>query len=336
MPTNSSARDRSAQHTGATPAFACPVSGSPLRRDGQHYVSAEGKRYEVRDGIVNAFVEDEEGIVTRRVRDFYEETTFPNYNDFDTYERFQAAARASVFARLLGDQISTGAYVLEVGCGTGQLANYLAGAAVARVFAADMSLASLKLGTGFARQNDIPGIQFAHMNLLRPCFLENSMDIVVCNGVLHHTDNPRRGLQRLAELALPGGHIVIGLYNKWGRLPTDLRRLGRRIVGDTVLYLDAHLRKAHSPEKRRAWIRDQYEHPHESKHTFSEVLGWLEDAGLSFVSSIPKIHGALTGDENLFATQDPGRPSDRLITELEMMITGGAEGGLFVIIARKT
>ena len=317
--------------------LACPESGSPLRLDGHDYVSAEGKRYPVRGGVVSAFVEDDGGAgVTRKVRDFYEATPFPNYNNFDTYERFQTAARDSIFARLLGERIPTGAYVLEVGCGTGQLANYLAGTAVARVFAADMStLASLELGAAFARQNDIPGIQFAHMNLLRPCFLESSMDIVICNGVLHHTADPRRGLQRLAGLARPGGHLVVGLYNKWGRLPTDFRRLGRRLAGDAVLYLDSHLRKTLSPAKREAWIRDQYEHPHESKHTFSEVLGWLADAGLSFVSSLPKIHGALAKDEDLFAARDPGRPSDRLITELEMLITGGAEGGLFVVIARK-
>ena len=75
--------------------------------------------------------------------------------------------------------------------------------------------------------------------------------------------------------------------------------------------------------------------PRVSQRSFSEVLGWLADAGLSFVSSLPKIHGALAKDEDLFAARDPGRPSDRLITELEMLITGGAEGGLFVVIARK-
>ena len=222
MPTNSGAREPIVERAAAAHAFACPESGSPLRLEGNDYISAEGIRYPVHGGVVRAFVEDGDPAgVTHKVRDFYEATPFPNYNDFDTYERFHVAARNGVFARLLGEQIPTGAYVLEVGCGTGQLANYLAGAAVARVFAADMSLASLELGAAFARRNDIPGVQFAHMNLnlLRPCFLPGSMDIVICNGVLHHTADPRRGLQKLAGLARPGGHLVIGLYNKWA--PAD-------------------------------------------------------------------------------------------------------------------
>ena len=28
--------------------------------------------------------------------------------------------------------------------------------------------------------------------------------------------------------------------------------------------------------KRESWFKDQYEHPHESKHTIGEVINWLE------------------------------------------------------------
>jgi hypothetical protein len=37
----------------------------------------------------------------------------------------------------------------------------------------------------------------------------------------------------------------------------------------------------------------------------------------------------------LFEPQSPQRYLDRLSTELEMLLTGGADGGLYVMIGRK-
>ena len=66
----------------------------------------------------------------------------------------------------------------------------------------------------------------------------------------------------------------------------------RRIVWETrdrFKGLDPNLRKdVKGQTKQRAWFLDQYKHPHESKHTIGEVLGWLRDADLEFVKSLPR------------------------------------------------
>ncbi|MCH7774630.1 MAG: methyltransferase domain-containing protein [Bacteroidetes bacterium] len=126
------------------------------------------------------------------------------------------------------------------------------------------------------------------MNLFHPAIAKQSMDVVISNGVLHHTVDTRAAFHSIARLVKPGGHIIVGLYNKIGRLRTDLRRQLYKLFGESVLFLDPHLRKDHSPEKRRAWIQDQYCHPEEHKHTISEVLAWFDETGIQFVSSIPK------------------------------------------------
>ena len=35
-------------------------------------------------------------------------------------------------------------------------------------------------------------------------------------------------------------------------------------------------------EKRKSWIKDQYEHPIESSHTIDEVLNWFDKKGKFF------------------------------------------------------
>ncbi len=113
--------------------------------------------------------------------------------------------------------------MLEVGCGTGQLTNFL-GISCRRVIGADLCLNSLRLGERFRREHDLDRVQFVQMNLFRPCFKPEQFDVILCNGVLHHTSDPYGGFRGLLPLLKPGGHIVIGLYNRYGRLMTDTRR----------------------------------------------------------------------------------------------------------------
>jgi SAM-dependent methyltransferase len=317
--------------------FINPATGAPLLpKEGGFTAADSGETYPIQDGIIRAFFQDTDAqSVTGMVRNFYEAAPFPDYNDFDTYEAFVAAAARGVFARLLAKQLPTGARVLEAGCGTGQLTNFLSGAAVAEVFGMDASIHSLRLGREFADRNSLDGVTFAHANLFHPCFADESMDVVISNGVLHHTANAKAGFQRLTRLVRPGGHILVGLYNRFGRLPTDARRLLRRRLGDATLFLDGHFRRTRAGAKRSAWVLDQYEHPHETKHGIHEVLDWFDESGVSFVSSIPKIDGFFSANEDLFRPQPTGRRIDQLICELEMLATGGAEGGLFIMIGRR-
>jgi SAM-dependent methyltransferase len=162
------------------------------------------------------------------------------------------------------------------------------------------------------------------------------MDIVISNGVLHHTYDTKKAFMSIAPLVKPGGHILIGLYNKIGRLRTDLRRVLYKAFGERALVLDPHLRHDLSAEKLRSWIRDQYLHPAERKHSMSELLAWFEEAGFSFVSSIPKIAGSLTAEQSLFHAGSPGTSLDRTIAEVGMLFSQlGGEGGLYIMIGRK-
>ena len=88
--------------------------------------------------------------------------------------------------------------------------------------------------------------------------------------------------------------------------------------------------------KRRAWFSDQYQHPHESKHTIEEIQGWFKQTGFSFVKSLPKLGFAAVFDENekLFRPEYLGHRFERLLGELMMMFTNSHEGGFFLAIGQ--
>jgi SAM-dependent methyltransferase len=274
--------------------------------------------------------------VTLTVKEFYEETPFPDYDEFDNVGSLVEKARTGVFAKLLDDQIPAGVRILECGCGTGQMSNFLS-VASRTVFGSDMSLHSLRLGEEFKEKNGLPSVHFVQMNLFRPCFKPGSFDLVFCNGVLHHTSDPYLGFRTLAKLVRPKGYLMVGLYHKYGRSITNIRRQIFRMSGDRFAFLDPNLRRREtSASKKRAWFMDQYKHPHESTHTIREILGWLDQTGLTFVKSIPKINGqSFSPDERLFSPEPPGSRFQQLAAELSMALSGSREGGFFIVIAQR-
>ena len=92
-----------------------------------------------------------------------------------------------------------------------------------------------------------------------------------------------------------------------------------------------------SERKSEAWFADQYLHPHESTHTFGEVLDWFARTGLEFVRGVPSTSGR-DGDEafaTLFDAGDPGSAWDHFRVQLRQIVAGNREGGFFIMIGRR-
>ncbi len=82
---------------------------------------------------------------------------------------------------------------------------------------------------------------------------------------------------------------------------------------------------------------DQYRHPHESKHSFGEVLRWFKRANFTFINSIPKMRlfSDFSDKEDLFHRDRPGNIFERAIAQWDMLWSRDNEGGFFVMIGQK-
>ena len=324
-------------------ALRCPCGcGGGLRDRGASLASTGCQReFPVTDGIPQLFWPHDSagdpGDVTERVKAFYEETPFPNYDDHDSVRSLIEKARNGLYAKALDAAIPYNASVLEVGCGTGQLTNFL-GVSCRQLIGADLCLNSLRLADAFRRAHTLDRVRFVQANLFRLPFEREQFDVVLCNGVLHHTSDPYGGFKGLLPLLRPGGHIVVGLYNTYGRLMTDMRRRLFRVTGGAAKGIDPYLRSVQMSEgKARAWFADQYLHPHESKHTIGEVLTWFDDTGLEFVRGVPSVTGGAEDVTRgaLFDPADAGSGWDHFRVQLKQIAEGNREGGFFIMIGRK-
>jgi carbamoyltransferase len=180
--------------------------------------AACAREFPIEDGIPLLYWPHEavgdEGDVTEEVKAFYEETPFPNYQDHESLRSLIDKSRRGAYGHALHRAIPFNSSVLEVGCGTGQLSNFL-GIGCRRVIGTDLCLNSLRLGEEFRREHRLDRTLFLQMNLFQTIFKPETFDVVLCNGVLHHTSDPLGGFRELVPLLRPGGHIAIGLYNRW-------------------------------------------------------------------------------------------------------------------------
>jgi 2-polyprenyl-3-methyl-5-hydroxy-6-metoxy-1,4-benzoquinol methylase len=273
---------------------------------------------------------------TEAVRAFYGVAPFPGYPPRDSLATLRARAARSEFARALDDAIPADALVLEAGCGTGQLSLFLARAG-RRVVGIDLSRAALELAVNASRRYGLSNVQFAETDLRRPGVQHGAFDVVICSGVLHHTPAPRASFAAVARLVRPGGILAVGLYNVYARLPLRLRRAIARFTGFRWVPGDPVLRDRRAePARRAAWLRDQYQHVEEHRHTLREVQGWFRENEIEYVRAFPS---ALLGGEGseLFAQSVDDWAIEGLIAQLTWMRALGGEGGLFVAIgARRT
>jgi SAM-dependent methyltransferase len=289
-------------------------------------------RYEAPDGIPNLRLPGDTRIEV--VRRFYDRTPFPDYPPRASLSWLRARAERSQFARLIDRAIPGDARVLEIGCGTGQMSLYLA-RAHRIVIGADLTRASLRLGVEAARRFELDQVHFIETDLHHPGIRAGAFDVVYSSGVLHHTPDPRAAFARIVRLARPGGMIVVGVYNSLARIPLRARRLVARLSGFRLIPCDPVLRDRESePARRKAWLKDQYQHPEEHRHTLAEVQSWFADNGVEYVRAYPSAM-LCEESEELFASAADNWRFEGWLAQIGWIGTLGHEGGLFVTVGQR-
>ena len=294
-----------------------------------------GATYPLIEGIPSLYMAEKgEGReVTDRVRSFYEENPFPSYEGLEEFAELVNKGSQNPFSARLLKAIGYNKTILECGCGTGQLSHFLQ-LNNNHVLGVDMSLGSLRLAVEHKVRNNLARSGFAQMNIFDLAVKDGSFDVVISHGVLHHTFDARRAFAHIVRKVKPGGIVMIGLYNRYARVPTWLRSKVIGIFGSKIDYVVRN--RIQDGRKADIWIKDQYYNPHETWHSLDSVLEWFDDFGVEYLNTSPPVLGTKGEDaETLFEATDPGNAYQRLVTQLSWLGTIAREGALFDVIGRK-
>ena len=298
-------------------------------------MNIKNKKFKIVNEIVNFKIDDP---VASKVGNFYEIDPFPNYGINDDKNRILQIGDQNSFLKSLKTFIGFNKNIVEIGAGTCQWSNYFAIGTNNNVCSFVSSFNSLEIGKNFAKKNNINNVSFVRGDVFEQIFHDEVFDFLICNGVLHHTKDPYKAFKIILKSVKKDGYIIIGLYNKFGRIRTKARKFFYKIFGKKLIMLfDPMIRniKKNSEEQIEAWIRDQYKHPVESLHTFDEILGWFKSNNVEFVNSIPSCD-FMSNNENIFEKIGDGNLISRILNQISMIFTPlGGDGGLFVFIGKK-
>ena len=276
---------------------------------------------------------DDKNSITSTQSEFYNDVKFPNYDDIDNFGTLLDKSSKSIFAKKLDEEIPYHSRVLEAGCGTGQLSIALSRYG-RKIHSIDLSKGSLIEANNFIKKNEIKNVQVYRMNIFNLCFPKNYFDIIISNGVLHHTHNPQLAFNNLSECLKPNGIVVIGLYHKYGRIVQNIRQFLIKIFGEKIKHIDRRFSENLSDKKKYAWFKDQYNNPHETKHSYNEVIDWFNQNNIEFVNSIPFNFEV---NDRLFSKKEKISKPEIFLKELSLIFNLRQiyEGGFFVMIGRK-
>lgn len=292
-----------------------PCCHADLSSKNGHAACAEcGRTFSIEDGIPLLALEREGG----ETKAASERAPRPNYDDLDSVRALIAKMRQDPYARALNESAPYNRAVLEVGCGTGQLTNFL-GVSCRTVVGTDISLDSLRLAERFRSAHGLNRVRFVQTDPSHPVFKPEQFDVILQNGAPGGSGDAIGALKSLVQMLRPGGHLMVGLYNTYGRILPDLRRM-----------FGAHA-------DGRAWLADGRDRAGRSTHTVGEVLGWFRECGLDFVRSEPAAVASRDegkGKRLLEPVALDGSP-DSIRMRARQFTSGGREGGYFLMVGRK-
>ncbi|HYQ70496.1 MAG TPA: class I SAM-dependent methyltransferase [Gammaproteobacteria bacterium] len=245
------------------------------------------------------------------VRSQYEDYPYPQRNPEDEKSRLittklDSLAEINHFG-YQGKADFRGFRVLVAGGGTGDATIYLAEQLRAfggEVVYLDISEASMSIARARAQLRALDNITWIHASLLDLPQLDPGLfDYINCTGVLHHLEDPDKGLAALREVLKPSGLIGLLLYGKIGRTAIyqvqELMRLingnGRNIeknISRTKEVL-AQLPQTNWFKKSENLITDHKEfgdigiydlflHSRDRAYTVREIYDLVENNNLSF------------------------------------------------------
>lgn len=189
--------------------------------------------------------------------------------------------------------------ILVAGCGSTQAASIAFANPSSEVLGVDLSAASLAHEQKLIDMHRISNLTLRQADLTQEAL--GSFDLIICTGVLHHLVSPGDGLIALRKNLSPSGVMVLMLYGTANRVglymvQDMLRRMGAKQDAHGIemarnlidaLPANHYVRRIIGNLSGRdvgsdAGVVDAFLHPQDRAYSCSEVLEFVQGAGLEF------------------------------------------------------
>ena len=246
--------------------------------------------------------------VSQKVKSQYEENPYPRwrYGKLATKVTLNQAINNDINPNSVNYNIGNGQLkVLIAGCGTGQHILSAQRYKNAQVTCIDLSLSSLSYAKRKMNEFEINNVELILMDILEVDLLKKRFDIIESSGVLHHMNNPLKGLKALLGILNNNGFLKLGLYSDIARqdivkarnyivrtnlkpTATDIRRFRKNVISGK--YTEINNLQKRSDFYTLSTCRDLCFHTQEHRFTINQLRETLKSNELKFLGFLLPQH----------------------------------------------
>ena len=163
--------------------------------------------------------------ISKEVKNQYELNPYPRwrYNSYAKENKlnFFSIINSEIYPNTIksnSDQLrNKQTNILIAGCGTGIQILEASRYSNCEITAIDLSNSSISYAKRKVDEYGLKNVDFIEMDLLELKSLNKRFDLIECSGVLHHMNDPTKGLSNLLDVLEPKGFLKLGLYSKYAR-----------------------------------------------------------------------------------------------------------------------
>lgn len=231
--------------------------------------------------------------VSLAVREQYEENPYPRWTHQKPLHVDELADRLNLYWQGSGNILiagsATGEYSINISKKNPRLS----------VTGIDLSLASIGYSERKKLQVKVNNLSFYHGDLLNIRDLGKVFDVIESVGVIHHMDNPMKGLENLLSVLQPGGYLKLGIYSKLARksiteCQAEIKAMGldsdyagirsaRKMIIEKPEGHAYHKMYEYSDFYNSSMLRDLLFHVQEHCYEISDIKHFLEKFDLEFL-----------------------------------------------------
>jgi 2-polyprenyl-3-methyl-5-hydroxy-6-metoxy-1,4-benzoquinol methylase len=162
------------------------------------------------------------------------------------------------------------------GCGTNQAALTATSFPTARVIGSDLSETALNSEQRLAGQLGITNLELRHESINDVTY-HDMFDYVICTGVIHHNEDPRMPLVRLAQSLKANGLMQLMVYNRYHSIEANAVQNAMRILAenDSTLGLKEQLMLATALMREQDGLQARIERSFEMDYSDSSLADAL-------------------------------------------------------------